>query len=130
VQRNIFFGQDIAFEAGRDSSLLDALADSCERILRLLGRVDMPAEARAQVREQLGKILDSTARQRDFLAQGNGAPMAADHVIQAAGYLNTLATQLRQSGMADSESGARLIRLLQDEASRLIRLVGGARNPS
>jgi hypothetical protein len=88
----------------------------------------MPAEARAQVREQLGKILDSTARQRDSLAQGNGALMAADHVIQAADYLNTLATQLRQSGMADSESGASLIRILQDQASRLIRLVGGARN--
>ena len=130
VQSNISFGRDIAFAAGRDPELLEALAASCERILRLLGRLDMPAEARAQVREQLGKILDSTARQRDLLAQGNGAPMVADHVIQAADYLNTLATQLRQSGMADSESGARLIRLLQDEASRLIRLVGGARNPS
>jgi hypothetical protein len=128
VQANLIFGRDIVFATSRDSSLLDALANSCERILRLLGRLDMPAEARAQIREQLGKILDSTARQRDSLAQGNGALMAADHVIQAADYLNTLATQLRQSGMADSESGASLIRLLQDQASRLIRLVGGARN--
>jgi hypothetical protein len=35
-----------------------------------------------------------------------------------------------QSGMADSESGVSLIRLLQDEASRLIRMVGGARSSS
>jgi hypothetical protein len=129
VQSNLYFGRDIAFAAGRDPYLLEALADSCERILRLLGRLDMPAEARAQVREQLGKILRSTARQRDSLAQGDGA-LTADHVVQAADYLNTLATQLRQSGMADSEDGASLIRLLQTEASRLIRLVGGARSSS
>lgn len=130
VQRNLYFGRDIATSPSRDSLLLEDLADSCERILRLLGRLDMPAEARAQVRDQLGRILDSTARQRDSLAQGDAALAAADHVVQAADYLNTLATQLRHSGMTDSESGVSLIRLLQDEASRLMRLVGGARNPS
>lgn len=125
-----YFGLDTAVSPGRDPYLLDTLANSCERILRQLGRLDIPAEARAQIREQLGKILDSTAHQRASLAEDNTVPTAADHVIQAADYLNALATQLRHNSMADSESGVRLVRLLQDEATRLIRLVGGARNPS
>jgi hypothetical protein len=129
LQSNLFFGRDVAYAPARDPSLLDALTGSCERILRLLGRLDMPAEARAQVREQLGKVLDSTARHRNPPTTTSGSLTAADHVVQAADYLNTLATQLRQSGIADSESGASLIRLLQNEASRLIRLVGGARSP-
>jgi ABC-type hemin transport system ATPase subunit len=125
-----YFGRDVAFSPGRDQYLLDALTGSCGRILDLLGRLDMPAEARAQVRDELAKILSSTARQRDALAQGNGAVTASGHIVQAADYLNRLATQLGQNGMADSEGGTSLIRLLQTEARRLIRLVGGASNSS
>jgi hypothetical protein len=92
--------------------------------MRQLGRSEMPVDTRDQVSEQLAHILGNTADQRAAL--GLSAPGAVvEHVIRAADYLNNLAAQLTQSGIADIGQGKRLVRTIQEEASSLIREAGG-----
>jgi hypothetical protein len=114
-------GSGVGFAANRDFRLLDELALSCERILRLLGRSGLPDATRDEVSSQVTRVLDHARDSRDSLAGGGRIDVSA-YVVRAANYLGSLGIQLARSGMQD----AGVTRLLADEAQALIRAVGGA----
>lgn len=117
-------GRDITIGYSRKSALLDALLRSCEIILRQLGRSGLPEDTRAQVSEELARVMNGASEQREALHDGNeNNPI--EHVIKAAGYLDSLAAQLAKNGAADSERGQGLVRSIQEEARELIHQAGG-----
>jgi hypothetical protein len=117
-------GHDFAVGYRRESALLDSLSGACERILRQLAKSDLPEDARAQVSDEMGRVLGAAAELRASL-NDNSAANAIEHVVKAAGYLDSLADQLARNGVADSERGRRLIRVIEAEAGGLIREAGG-----
>lgn len=114
-------GADVSFSVSRDFRLVDELARSCERILRLLGRTNLPDTTRDEVSQKVARVLDDANEAREHLRSG-GSVDAAAHVVKAANYLSNLANQLTANGIQDE----RVIRQLDDEARALIRAVGGA----
>jgi hypothetical protein len=114
-------GSDVGFFATRDFRLLDELALSCERILRLLGRSGLPDATRDEVSSQVARVLDH-ARDRHQRLQGGARIDVSAYVVTAANYLGSLASQLTASGIQD----VGITRLLADEAQALIGAVGGA----
>jgi energy-coupling factor transporter ATP-binding protein EcfA2 len=120
-------GSDEGIGRARDSYLLESLMDACQRILRQLGRSDLPADTRNQVSDQLGRVLKGAAEtQRAMALRGShGIDDPIEHIVQAAAYLNSLAAQLTQNGVAESGQGKSLVRAIQNEASGLIREMGG-----
>jgi hypothetical protein len=54
-------GLDITIGYSPYSALLDSLLRSCEIILRQLGRSGLPEDARAQVSEELGRVMNGAA---------------------------------------------------------------------
>jgi hypothetical protein len=119
-------GRDISVKASREAELLDSLVRSCDLILARIGRSDLPEDTRAQVSDELGRILSAAATQRAALRAGASAETVR-HVIKAAGYLNSLAGQLVQNGATDADQGMRVVQTIRDEASGLIREAGGGR---
>jgi hypothetical protein len=117
-------GLDIEIGYSPQSALLDSLVRSCEIILRQLGRSGLPEDARVQVSEELGRVMNGAAGQRQALYEGI-ADNPIEHVIKAAGYLDSLAAQLVRNGVADSERGQGLTRTIQEEARALIHQAGG-----
>jgi hypothetical protein len=114
-------GSDVGFFADRDFRLLDALALSCERVLRLLGRSGLPDATRDEVSSQVTHVLDH-ARDRQRRLRGGTRIDVSAYVVTAANYLGSLASQLAESGIQDTG----VTRLLTDEAQALIGAVGGA----
>ncbi len=114
-------GSDVGFFAGRDFRLLDELALSCERVLRLLGRSGLPDATRDEVSAQVTRVLDH-ARDRHQRLQSGARTDVSAYVVTAANYLGSLASQLTESGIQDVS----VTRLLTDEAQALIGAVGGA----
>jgi hypothetical protein len=117
-------GRDVGIGYNPEWALLDSLLRSCEIILRQLGRSGLPEDARAQVSEELGRVVNGAVEQRRALYTGS-ADHPIEHVIRAAGYLDSLAAQLVKNGVADSERGQRLVRTIQEEARELIHQAGG-----
>jgi hypothetical protein len=112
---------DVGFVPARDFRLLDELALSCERILRFLGRSDLPDAARDEVASQVTRVLDHARDRHERLRSGSRIDASA-YVVTAANYLGSLASQLAESGVQD----AGVTRLMADEAQALIGAVGGA----
>jgi hypothetical protein len=115
------FGADVGFGDNRDFRLVSELRRSCERILRLLGRTNLPDVTRDEVSQKVAQVLnDANVTQEDLLS---GAPVDVDaYVVKAANYFSSLANQLTVNGIQDE----RVIHQLDDTRRALIRAVGGA----
>lgn len=114
-------GADVSFSVGRGFRLIDEVARSCERILRLLGRTNLPDATRDEVSQKVMRVLNDAHEKQEHLRFGEPVD-ATTHVVKAANYLSNLANQLTANGI----EGERVIRQFDDEARALIRAVGGA----
>lgn len=108
----------------REGALLESLVAACERILRQLGRSKLPDDMYAQVSEALGRVISGAVEQRHMLSTRD-ADNPIEHVVWAAGYLDSLAAKLADNGVADSPPGERLVLLIEEESRALIREAGG-----
>jgi hypothetical protein len=115
----VIVGSDNPVTPSRDFRLLDELTRSCQRILRLLSRADLPSDAREQVSAEISQLLSSTLRASD-----DGAVDAVRHVTAAADYLAGLARQLQNAGI-DGRGSVSVVRMLRDEAQGLLAELGG-----
>lgn len=115
---------DAGWNVRRDFALLEELGRSCGAILRQVGRaVGLPAEARAQVSEQVGRVTGEASELLLRLREDQGREVDANgHVLAAADYFLSLAARLLANGIDDGS----VVRRIEDEARRLIRVVGGS----
>lgn len=121
---NVVFGKTKRYRAPRDFALVDSLRASCQRVLRQLGRAELPAETRAEVSVQLGRIIGATNELYDTLQAGEHAD-GTTHVVHALTYLRNLATQLETDGL-----DANLVRRIEDETRQLTGQLTGEREIS
>lgn len=118
---NTVLGRVGRYRAPRDFALVESLRASCQRVLRQLGRADLPAETRAEVAVQLGRIIAATNELYDTLQAGEHAD-GTTHVAHALTYLRNLATQLEKDGL-----DADLVRRIEDETRQLAGQLTGER---
>jgi len=105
-------GADVGFPIDRRFSLVNDLARSCERILRFLGRTNLPDATRDLVSQKVARVLNNANETREGRRFGVDTATAATCVVTAANYLSRLARELAANGIQDE----RVIRQLDDEA--------------
>lgn len=117
---NVVIGRDVAYRPVRVFALLEALVESCQRILRQLGRAHLPAETRERVSVEIGRIISTT---NELLEEANagGSNDPVLHFTHTVTYLRSLATQLSREGFDEN-----LSRRMEDETRRLTAHLSGA----
>jgi hypothetical protein len=108
----------------RDFALVQSLIDSCERIRRQLGRANLTPETAYEISVQVGRVVDDSSQLLFHIRQGERRD-AVSHVVAATNYLNTLATQLVESGVDVGDGTRSVVHRIQDETRALERMVGG-----
>jgi hypothetical protein len=117
---NVTVGLAVPYRPRRTFALIEALLEACQRIMRQLGRAQLPAETRERISVEIGRIISSTD---ELLAQANsgGGGDVVVHFAHAVTYLRSLATQLSQEGLDEN-----LTRRIDDETRRLMAALSGA----
>jgi DNA-binding HxlR family transcriptional regulator len=119
-------GTQAAGVIGRDFALLDQLIRSCHTVQRQVARASgLPDDTRLQIIRQLTQVINHASEA--LLRLRGGTPVASGaQVLDAAGYLITLAAQLRDSQVDEANGTDMVVRQLEVESSRLVRSVGGS----
>jgi hypothetical protein len=117
---NVILGRGVSYRPVRAFALLEALLQSCQRILRQLGRAQLPSETRERVSVEIGRIINSTD---EFLRQAysGGDSDLVLHFTHTVTYLRSLAAQLSREGFDEN-----LTRRIEDETRRLMAHLSGA----
>jgi len=117
---NVVIGGAVPYRAARAFVLLEALLESCQRILRQLGRAHLPVETRERISVEIGRIISSTDKLLEQANSGGGSDPVL-HFTHTVTYLRSLATQLTAEGLDEN-----LTRRMEDETRRLMAHLSGA----
>ena len=117
---NVIVGGAVPYRPVRSFALIEALLESCQRILRQLGRAQLPAETRERVSLEIGRIVSSTDELLEQAKLGGGSDPIL-HFTHTVTYLRSLATQLNREGLDEN-----LTRRIEDETRRLMAHLSGA----
>ena len=117
---NVIVGGAVPYRPVRAFALMQALLESCQRILRQLGRAHLPAETRERVSVEIGRIINSTGELLDQANSGEGSDLVL-HFTHTVTYLRSLATQLSREGFDEN-----LTRRIEDETRQLLANFSGA----
>ena len=110
---------------GRDDRLTVELRRSCHSILAQTGRaVRLAQDARDEITQRINRVLDHA----NAGPPGLGSPFdAEDRLLEAAHYFDSVAAQLRASGLDESTAGVGAVAgRMEDEARRLRGVAGGS----
>jgi len=116
---NVVIGHVAPYRPARIFALLESLLESCRRILRQLGRAQLPAETRERISVEIGRIISSTDELLEEENSRSNDPML--HFTHTVTYLRSLAMQLSREGFDEN-----LSRRIEDEVRRLMANLSGA----
>jgi hypothetical protein len=111
---NTVLGRVVPYRPARSFALIEALLESCQRILRQLGRAQLPSETRERISVEMGRIISSTDELLEQTHSGLGNDPVV-HFIHTVTYLSSLGAQLSREGLNKN-----LTRRIEDETRRLM----------
>ncbi|MFJ7219808.1 P-loop ATPase, Sll1717 family [Amycolatopsis sp. NPDC098790] len=121
-------GSGLRVSQSRDFELLDRLVEVCQRLLRQVSRMPLPAGVHEQVTGEISAVLSNTATARDRLFAGYAEINAFGHVVQAAQYLDELAERLMKAGIGARDDG--IVQTLVASSRQLHDEMGGGYSPT
>lgn len=108
-------GTVVGARPSREFAVVGEIRRACERVREALGEAELPESARREVSERLAAV--------EFAPAPSNVGQALGTANEVTDFFEQIARTLSANGLADSATGAALVRTLRDEATRVRRTV-------